>query len=90
MTYIGKVSGGKVILPPEANFSEGTEVRVQRVLGKHEKSPEGSVATDGGNAERPTLAEWMGDLIGSGDGPSDLAENHDYYAHGAPKGIDRE
>ena len=22
--------------------------------------------------------------------PADLAENHDYYAHGAPKGIDKQ
>jgi hypothetical protein len=24
------------------------------------------------------------------DGPPDMAENHDFYAHGAPKGIDNQ
>jgi hypothetical protein len=28
--------------------------------------------------------------IDPSDLPTDLAENHDYYAHGAPKGIDRQ
>jgi hypothetical protein len=28
--------------------------------------------------------------LGITDLPSDLAENHDYYAHGAPKGVDRQ
>jgi hypothetical protein len=27
--------------------------------------------------------------LGITDLPADLAENHDHYAHGAPKGIDR-
>lgn len=85
MTYFGKVSDGKVVLPPEANFPDGTEVQVQRVQGQSIKSSTGSVTGRGGNADGLTLAEWMGDLIGSGDGPSDLAENHDHYAHGVPK-----
>jgi hypothetical protein len=28
--------------------------------------------------------------LGIDDLPSDLAENHDHYAHGAPKGVDLE
>jgi hypothetical protein len=33
-------------------------------------------------------AEELG--IDPNDFPPDLAENHDYYAHGAPKGIDKQ
>ena len=36
--------------------------------------------------QRKTLAEQLGDLIGSvPDLPSDMAEHHDHYLHGAPK-----
>ncbi|HME00814.1 MAG TPA: hypothetical protein VKM93_26225 [Terriglobia bacterium] len=31
MRYWGKVSNGTVVLPPEANLPEGTEVRVEPV-----------------------------------------------------------
>jgi hypothetical protein len=33
----------------------------------------------------PTLAERLKDVIGIIEGPPDLAENHDHYAHGKPK-----
>jgi len=33
MTYIGKVSGGKVILPPDAELEDGTSVRVEPLNG---------------------------------------------------------
>jgi hypothetical protein len=33
MTYIGKVSGGKVILPPDAELEEGASVRVVPLNG---------------------------------------------------------
>ena len=37
-------------------------------------------------AGRKTLAEQLGDLIGSvPDLPSDMAAQHDHYLHGAPK-----
>lgn len=40
--------------------------------------------------ETGTFFDSIRDLVGSiKDAPADLAENHDYYAHGAPKGIDR-
>jgi len=36
--------------------------------------------------QNPTHYELFKDLIGSiKDAPSDLARNHDHYAHGAPK-----
>jgi hypothetical protein len=33
----------------------------------------------------PTLYQELADIVGIVDGPSDLAEHHDYYAHGKPK-----
>jgi hypothetical protein len=44
----------------------------------------------GTGEEGPTWGEVFGDLAGSLEGmPPDLAENHDHYAHGAPKGVDK-
>jgi hypothetical protein len=34
MTYWGRVSKGTVVLPPEANLPDGTEVRVEPVAPK--------------------------------------------------------
>jgi hypothetical protein len=70
MVYRGYVKGGVVVLDPKVELPEGIEVRVEPV-----PSP-----------ARKTLAEQLGDLIGSvPDLPPDMAEQHDHYLHGAPK-----
>lgn len=78
MTYIGTVSKkGTVTLPPDANLPEGTKVAVTPL-------PDSGVqehATD----RNSTLFEIFKDFVGVCEGPSDLAHNHDHYAHGAPK-----
>ena len=70
MVYRGKVKNGVIVLNAEATLPEGTEVNVEPVPG----------------AVRRTLAERLGDLIGSmPELPSDMAAQHDHYLHGAPK-----
>ena len=74
MTYRGTVKGGVVVLSGKPIPPEGSEVEVRVVEA----------------AEPPTWGEVFDDLIGSApELPTDIAENHDHYAHGAPKGIDR-
>ena len=34
MTFIGRVSNGTIVLPPDAHFPEGEEVEVRPVAGK--------------------------------------------------------
>jgi hypothetical protein len=71
MSYIGTVENGVVVLPPEADLTEGTKVRVEPV--------------DGDEAV-PTLEDLLAPLAGQASGlPSDLAEQHDHYLHGTPK-----
>jgi hypothetical protein len=75
MVYRGYVKGGVVVLDKGADLPEGTEVRVEAVAS-------GEVAA----GERPTLAQRFADVIGTvPDLPSDMAEQHDHYLHGAPK-----
>ena len=70
MSYRGIVKNGMVVFDPEVELPEGIEVRVETI------SP----------PPRKTLAEQLGDLIGSvPDLPPDMAEQHDHYLHGAPK-----
>jgi len=65
MGYVGKVTKGTVVLPPEANLPEGATVRVEPM---------------------EPLATRLKDVIGIAHKmPSDLAENHDHYIHGASK-----
>ena len=71
MTWNGKVVGGMVVLegPPPP---EGAKVTVQ-LEDSSQKSPK-------------TLSETLLGLAGIANGlPSDMAENHDHYIHGAPK-----
>jgi hypothetical protein len=69
MIYRGQVKNGVVVLGPEVQLPEGSEVRVEPVP-----------------PPRRTLAEQLGDLIGSvPDLPPDMARQHDHYLHGAPK-----
>jgi hypothetical protein len=75
MVYHGVVRNGVVVLEKGAQLPEGTEVRLEPI------APSGGVAAGG-----PTLAEQFADIIGTvPDLPSDMAENHDHYLHGAPK-----
>lgn len=70
MIYRGHIRNGTVVLEPGSELPEGIEVTVKPV-----QSP-----------NRKTLAEQLGDLIGSvPDLPPDMAEQHDHYLHGAPK-----
>lgn len=70
MTYRGTVKNGVVVLEGPDLPAEGTLVRVEEVSAAGHRS----------------WAEVFEDLIGAAEGlPSDLAENHDHYIHGAPK-----
>ena len=70
MTYRGQVRNRVVVLEPSIELPEGTEVRVELVTP----------------SARKTLAEQLGDLVGSvPDLPTEMAEQHDHYLHGAPK-----
>jgi hypothetical protein len=70
VVYRGHIKGGVVVLDPEVKLPEGIEVRVEPVLP----------------TARRTLAEQLGDLIGSvPELPADMAAQHDHYLHGAPK-----
>jgi hypothetical protein len=78
MSYIGTVSKlGTVTLPPEANLAQGSKVEVIPLPAP--------TAPQAGAGQGPTLYEMFKEFIGSCEGPPDLAENHDHYAHGAPK-----
>jgi hypothetical protein len=70
VVYRGYFKGGVVVFDRRIELPEGIEVKVEPV----------------GPQERKTLAEQLGDLVGSvPDLPSDMAEQHDHYLHGAPK-----
>jgi len=74
MTYQGTVKGGVVILEGEPAPPDGTRVEVNVI-----------------EVEPPTWGEVFKELIGSAPQlPPDIAENHDHYIHGAPKGLDSE
>ena len=71
MSYVGTVSNGVVILPPEAKLDEGTKVRVEPVA-------------EGPKAQ--TLGQRLMKFAGTAKGlPGDMARNHDYYLHGRPR-----
>ncbi len=71
MTYVGTISKGVVILPPDANLEDGTKVRVEPM-------------PSGFNAR--TLGQRLMRFAGTATGlPTDLARNHDHYLHGRAK-----
>lgn len=70
MTYRGRVKGGVVVLDSPAVLPEGLEVEVQPRVA---------------DAQPKTIYERLRSVIGSVEGPADLARNHDHYAHGTPK-----
>ncbi|MEK7685860.1 MAG: hypothetical protein AAB466_10605 [Verrucomicrobiota bacterium] len=71
MTYLGKVTQGVVVLPPDAVLPDGTEVRIEPLK-----------TTEGGKTFYERYSEFVGVCH---DLPEDFAENHDHYIHGTPK-----
>jgi hypothetical protein len=78
-TVIGK---DQVIRPPEGVELSPGEAEVV-VFQDHPRD-----GSKDGNSFLDRLANAAKES-GIEELPSDLAENHDHYAHGAPKGIDR-
>jgi len=77
MTIQGHVENGQIVLDQKAPLPEGMKVEI-RLLNS---DPQQNDA-----ATLPTLYERYKNIIGQAkDLPSDFAENHDHYIHGAPK-----
>lgn len=70
MSYTGKVQNGVVVLPPEAQLPEGTEVEVFPCT-----APRGM----------NSFVEGMLKLAKPRDWPPDFALNHGHYMKGHPK-----
>jgi len=71
MSYIGTVTGGKIILPADVCLPEGASVGA---------FPLGQPAE-----LRKLTAELLGLARKNRDLPADLAQNHDHYLHGQPR-----
>lgn len=71
MTYVGKVQNGVVVLPPDAQLPEGTEVRIEPL----ELTPE----------EDPLLAAILKLAKPRPHWPEDFVKNHGFYVNGEPK-----
>ena len=72
MSFIGTVTeDGKIAIPPEVKLPKGAVVRIEEIPAP---------------GPAPTIWESLSEYAGVvTDMPSDLAENHDHYAHGALK-----
>ena len=80
MTYRGHVQNGTIVLDGPAKLPEGSQVEV------HPLPPPAKRAPTAKKGRVPTVADRLRPLIGCLKGyPSDMAENHDHYAYGAPK-----
>lgn len=83
-TYTGEIRNGVVVFNPVAPLPDGTKVRVEPVEGL-ETMISGS-ASDLIAGTRGMLLAWARRAEETAPPmPSDLAENHDYYAHGKPR-----
>ena len=75
MSFTATVEKDTIRLPEGVHVPDGTRVEI-------------SFSESSGNTreEVPTLFELLEPFVGCiKDGPSDLAAEHDHYAHGAPK-----
>ena len=77
MTYRGHVKNGVVVLDQPAELPEGMPVEVTPLDRSSVAAPE--------QEAMPTLYERLKDVIGTVEGPPDLADNHDHYLYGVPK-----
>ena len=74
-TLLGTVKGGVVVLEGAILPPDGARVEVRLV----------------DEAQSPTWRDVFQGIMGNApELPTDISENHDHYAHRAPKGIDNE
>ncbi len=86
MTYRARVENGKVVVPVGASLPEGSEVDVDVYRVRVEELPPANESESSDTtAKSSSLYDLFKEFAGTIDGPKDLAENHDHYAHGAPK-----
>jgi len=72
MTYRGRVKNGQITLDERIQLPEGAELNIEIVQEPVHRSED--------------LATMLLRHAGKGrDLPTDLAANHDHYAHGKPK-----
>ncbi len=77
MSFTAVIENDTIKLPAGVHLPDGTKVTVLR-----SEQPAAPATT--------SFFEAIRDLVGViKDAPADLAANHDHYAHGAPKGVDR-
>lgn len=83
-TYTGEIRNGVVVFDPVASLPEGTKVRVQPVVPI--ETPTSGSDHDAIVGTRAMLLAWARKAEETGPPlQSDLAENHDHYAHGKPR-----
>jgi hypothetical protein len=73
MIYIGKVANGTVILPPDMQLPDGTQVRIAPLV------PMPHVTRRDQVADLQEIAAGLTDL------PEDMARQHDHYLYGTPR-----
>ncbi len=71
MNFTGHVKAVVVVFDGPTRPAEGAAVRVEEVVDTPPLVP--------------TWGETLKNLVGTIDGPADMAKNHGHYIHGAPK-----
>jgi hypothetical protein len=83
-TYSGEVRNGVVVFDPVAALAEGTKVRVEPI--ERSEAVASGPDADPIAGTRAMLLAWARKAEENAPPlPSDLAENHDHYAHGKPR-----
>ena len=83
-TYTGEVRNGVVVFDPGSPLPDGTKVRVEPI--ERRETPMSGPDADSIASTRSMLLAWALKAEEVAPPlPSDLAENHDHYAHGKPR-----
>ncbi len=83
-TYTGEIRNGVVVFDPGAPLPEGMKVRVEPIERAETLTSESDSEPIAGT--RAMLLAWARKAEEIAPRfPSDLAENHDHYAHGKPR-----
>ena len=81
-TYTGQVRDGVVVFKGPPPLADGTEVRVEPIAPTLPPNP----VADPMATTRAWLLEVVAEIGATAPClPSDMAEHHDFYAHGKPR-----
>lgn len=89
MSVTATVENGTIKLPMHVPDGTKVEITLPEQVVSERQAPDHAAAPETDAAPIVGQYAWLNEFVGCIEGPSDMAAEHNHYAHGTPKRGDR-